>query len=526
MLRILSLHEFEGPAFGEAASIGLIEGVIHYCAYDALQDEMQPFAKYLRDYPEVSVTQEILATRETARTISAGELFLPVRDGVFKKIVNVWRERGLSEAIRFAAATDPEQITNVVRWIATRLNRVLDLMDGGIYRRDVLPMSGNGSVTDIVATRDWNTSLVRCLSWHPHCTRLAVAMRDDRIRIFSQGLLGVPVLRHSAQKSVCCLSWRPHAGRELAVACYSGVLIWTIELGAASNLLSHAILLKQRNHVPVTNVVWHPQGDLLASCSPMDSNIMIWNVSKEEGVPLKRVGGGGVCFTCWSPCGLRLFSASCRNIFRVWNTGVPTPWHTEKWTVPQGRVATACFGPNLTLLFATTGDPATIFSLPLQDTIFDVKKATDNDVKIAMRLIDLTKVNFSSDDNDDYITVGGKIVSMEWDPTGKYLAILFQDSPVIALVKTNLSRLSRIVEVQPSCLIKGFPGEVPNCINFYQKRTSWICLTIAWSSGRAQHFPIVENESRVDTSTYSTLLPQFVRPNGSYSFDVRGYRQY
>lgn len=111
---------------------------------------------------------------------------------------------------------------------------------------------------------------------------------------------------------------------------------------------------------------------------------------------------------------------------RVWNTGVPTPWRAERWTVPQGRVATACFGPNLTLLFATTGDPATIFSLPLQDNIFDVKKATNNDVKIAMRLIDLTKVNFSSDDDDDYITVGGRIVSMEWDSTGKYLAILFQ----------------------------------------------------------------------------------------------------
>lgn len=94
--------------------------------------------------------------------------------------------------------------------------------------------------------------------------------------------------------------------------------------------------------------------------------------------------------------------------------------------MPQGRIATACFGPNLTLLFATTGDPATIFSLPLQDNIFDVKKVTNNDVKIAMRLIDLTRVNFSSDDNDDYITVGGRIISMEWDPTGKYLAILFQ----------------------------------------------------------------------------------------------------
>lgn len=86
-----------------------------------------------------------------------------------------------------------------------------------------------------------------------------MATRDNRIRIYSQDIPGVPVLRHSAQKSVCCLSWRPYAGRELAAACYSGVLIWTIELGAASNLLSHAILLKQRNHVPVTSVIWHSQ---------------------------------------------------------------------------------------------------------------------------------------------------------------------------------------------------------------------------------------------------------------------------
>lgn len=37
-------------------------------------------------------------------------------------------------------------------------------MDRGIYHIDVLPTSGNGSVTDIVATRDWNTSLVELFS--------------------------------------------------------------------------------------------------------------------------------------------------------------------------------------------------------------------------------------------------------------------------------------------------------------------------------------------------------------------------
>lgn len=101
-----------------------------------------------------------------------------------------------------------------------------------------------------------------------------------------------------------------------------------------------------------------------------------------------------------------------------------TLWHADKWTVPNGRVAVACFGPNLTLLFATNEDPSTIFSLPLQENIFDVKKPSIDDAKMAVPLIDLTKVTFSSD--DDFVTVGGRIIAMEWDLTGSYLAILFQ----------------------------------------------------------------------------------------------------
>lgn len=119
---------------------------------------------------------------------------------------------------------------------------------------------------------------------------------------------------------------------------------------------------------------------------------------------------------------------------RVWNTGVATLWHADKWTVPNGRVAVACFGPNLTLLFASNEDPATIFSLPLQENIFDVKKPSLDDVKMAVPLIDLTRVNFSLDDGDSYVTVGGRITAMEWDPTGRYLAILFQ---VCSFLKFN-----------------------------------------------------------------------------------------
>ncbi|CAK9801032.1 AAAS [Anthophora quadrimaculata] len=507
MLKILSLRDFDAPSFDESATVAFIENNLHYCDYQNLQDELQPFSRYLRKYPEVSIASDILATRETSRTVCADDLFLPVHDSIFKRLASIWREKGVAEVICLTASAEPEEVTTALHWIATRLKWALDLMEKGIYHREILPTSGSGSVVDVVQTRDWEISLIRCIAWHPHCARLAVVTRDDRIRIFSQGIKVVPILRHSAQKSVCCISWRPLAGKELAVACHAGVLVWTIEVGASSSL-SHAVLLKQRNHVPVTHVTWHPQGDLLVSCSPADTSMMIWDTSRKEGVPLRRVGGGGLCFTRWSSCGSRLFSATCRNIFRVWNTGVATAWHADKWTVPNGRVAVACFGPNLTLLFASNEDPATIFSLPLQENIFDVKKPSLDDVKIAVPVIDLTKVNFACD--DDYVTVGGRIIAMEWDPTGRYLAILFQTSPWIAVIKTKIGNLSRIVDVQPGCLIKGYCGELPTCIHFYQecqRDSNVVCLTIAWSSGRIQHFPIVEKENIpiTDTSIYCNV---------------------
>ncbi|KAL2746997.1 aladin isoform X1 [Vespula maculifrons] len=503
MMKILSLNEFLSPMFNQLPTAGVDAYVVRHSDHVEMHDEMHPFYEYLRNYPAVSITSDMLGARECIRTINNGYLFQPIQDSVFKRIISVWREKGFTEALRFAASADSEHVTRVIHWIAVKLTWALDSMEKGIFQREALPTIGSGSIADIVPTRDWNTSIVRCISWHPHCTRLAVATRDDRIRIFSEGISGIPILRHSAQKFVYQLSWSPYAGRVLAAACHIGVLIWTIELGAASNMLSHAVLLKRRNHSPVTSVAWHPQGNILVSCSPNDSNMIVWDVSKEEGVPLKRVGGGGLCFVHWSFCGSRLFSATCRNIFRVWRSGTPTPWYAERWTVPSGRIAAACFGPDLALIFASSDDPV-IFSLPLQENIFDTKSSFD-EINVAYPLINLAEVTFTSDVNEDSITVGGRIVAMEWDPSGRYLAVLFHKSPLIALILTRISNLGKAVEVKPFCFIQGLSGEVPNCINFYKKYPSTdsiVCLTIAWSSGRIQHFPISNNYVMSDDGWY------------------------
>ena len=33
-------------------------------------------------------------------------------------------------------------------------------------------------------TRNWNTAPVKCLAWHPHTAKIAVAMADDSIQVF------------------------------------------------------------------------------------------------------------------------------------------------------------------------------------------------------------------------------------------------------------------------------------------------------------------------------------------------------
>ncbi|XP_014235763.1 aladin [Trichogramma pretiosum] len=508
MLKVPSLADFDSPELDDCITASYSEKGPIYCSREDLQAQRHAFFRILQDFPSVNITLDMLATRESACSIGARDLFLPVQDSPFKKIISIWREKGIVEAIRTAADENPQDVSWPIHWLATKIVHTIDMIEAGSFWSSVLPTSGSGSVADVAANSDWTNALIRCIAWHPHCIRLAIATRDDRIRILSTSNIGTSaVLRHSSQKSVCCMSWRPHAGRELAAACQNGVLIWNIELGAASNTLSQAFMLKYRNHAPVTSVSWSPQGDLLVSCSLTDMNMIIWDVSMESGVPLRRVGGGGLCFTRWSSCGSRLLATTCRKIFRVWNTGTGDAWTAERWTVPGGRVAAACFGPNLTLLFTSTEDPATVFSLPLQEQVFD-SKVVSSDTKAAVPLIDLSKVSFASENEGEEISVGGRVVAMDWDPKGKYLAIMFQNSPMIAIFKTKIGSVSRITSVSPLCLVKGFLGEVPNCIEFYhdyQQKSNYTVLTIAWSSGFIQHFPILESHQEPQTELSKSL---------------------
>lgn len=121
MFKILSLSDFQEPLFDDVITAIYTnkDGPI-YSTKNELQQKLRSFNTHLHDFPIVNITPEMLATRETSRAVGARDLFLPVQDSAFKKIANIWREKGLIEAARTAAGENPNEITYPLHWLSSR----------------------------------------------------------------------------------------------------------------------------------------------------------------------------------------------------------------------------------------------------------------------------------------------------------------------------------------------------------------------------------------------------------------------
>lgn len=88
--------------------------------------------------------------------------------------------------------------------------------------------------------------------------------------------------------------------------------------------------------------------------------------------------------------------------------------------------------------------------------------------------------------------IGGLPKSIVWDPTGRFFAVMFKSSSSIAVFSTSINR--NVLSVSPNFNISGDDdqGEFPSFICFremYEKHDD-VVLTIGWSSGRVQYFPL------------------------------------
>jgi len=334
-------------------------------------------------------------------------------------------------------------------------------------------------------TRDLKTAPVRCVAWHPHVAKVALAMKDDTVQIALTSSNIKPLLKHKKQKQVACMAWRPFSASELAIGCASGVLIWTVDplsvvarpSAACVSLLSDEL----KNHQPVTSLAWNPQGTLLLSCCASDTTMYIWNTASEVNVPLKRIGGGGVHLASWSPLGTAVIAATTSTAFRIWKT---SNWQPERWSIMSGHMNNICWSPCASTVLFTTSEESQIYCLRLSGS--DGGGEDIQSAGAAVPVMDLSKASIALEDQD--IVIGGQVLAMRWDPSGERLVVSFHDSNLVALFGTRITPAG--ISISPLGFIRGDTEEAPTTLEFAKHFKGGALLSIVWSSGRFQHFPM------------------------------------
>ncbi|XP_047911968.2 aladin isoform X3 [Anser cygnoides] len=266
----------------------------------------------------------------------------------------------------------------------------------------------------------------------------------------------IPSLKHRLQRNVAAVAWKPLCASILAVACQSCVLVWHLDPTSLSTRPSSgcAQVLSYPGHSPVTSLAWAPSGGLLLSASPVDTAMLVWDVSTENCVQLQWFGGGGVTFLAWSPDGSKVLAATPSAVFRVWEAQM---WTCERWPTIKGRCQTGCWSPDGSRLLFTVLGESVIYSLSFSEYRGEMQGQVGGS-KTASIVADLSETTFETLYGEERI--GGEVHSMVWDPTGERLAAIIRGNPdspgsqtVVAVFRT---RNSPVFELLP-CAARDVP---------------------------------------------------------------------
>ncbi|CAL8131694.1 unnamed protein product [Orchesella dallaii] len=332
--------------------------------------------------------------------------------------------------------------------------------------------------------RGWQQSWIRAIAWHSTASYLALALNDDTIRISVVGSDVVPMLRCQQQKNISCAAWRPFVLSELAVGCEDCVIIWHLTSSVSMKPgKDKTIVLKAFGHGPVNSVEYSSTGSYLLSSSAKDSSIYVWDTVQWDKAPLRRIGSGGIPLALWSPKSNRILAASPDKTFWVWEN--KEYWQSKRWVTPKDMIEAASWDPSgSVLLFATSGF---IYGIFFELSPIDRFVAqTDSIVK---PVYNIEECHVLDHDGNLSYKVGGKVRQMDWDKSGHRLAIMFDDSEMVAVFRVH--HQSRGEFLAPLGFIKGHSDEYPLTIAFQKEFSEGANLTIAWSSGRIQYFPMI-----------------------------------
>ena len=373
------------------------------------------------------------------------------------------------------------------------------------------------------------SGVIRCISWHPKQHKVALALVNDNVYIYSSNLL-TPLLKHPVQKKVTGLCWNTRNENVLAVACEKVIILWNVDPEEKTPRLplTYAEVIKTNLVAPITCIQFDNVGDWLTVCSPNSSRLLLLNRKKKKiekgrlttpaqmNLNEKRIDqfpkffaqpgghlqhhqtvgqqqpqpsmdnldksvrffGAGVTKFVYSPDYTRVCVGSTRFGIRVYET---VTWTYRSWAKDVGAIfQTGCWSQPTGRIF--------LFSLKSKPVVYAIifyDQALPNDVggtSSCIRVLDVSEARVARG------KVGGVIQDMRWDQNAERLVIMFKDNPAYIAVYKTITKPN--LEISPIGFIHGLPNEIPLCIDFHLAFKSGSLLTVCWNTGYVSHIPL------------------------------------
>ncbi|KAF7240283.1 Aladin [Varanus komodoensis] len=447
----------------------------------------------LEDLPVLTIRKDSLKAHSRLEHASK-PAFIHHSESLWKRCINAWRDVGVAGVLEELANAEEEgdmdQGMNE-QSLADSMKELAAAVTALILSPSVLPpkLQSEDMISKFSQAMDWAGCSIRAFAWHPHTSKFAVALLDDSIRVYNSNSATVPILKHRLQRNVASLAWKPLCASILAVACHSCVLVWHLDPTSLSTRPSSgcAQVLSHPGHSPITSLAWAPSGGLLLSASPVDTAMLVWDVSTENCIQLQWLGGGGVTYLAWSPDGSKVLAATPSAVFRVWEVQM---WTCEKWPTIKGACQTGCWSPDGSRLLFTVQGESVIYSLSFLEYSGEQQGQVGGS-KTASIVADLSETTFETLYGEERI--GGEVQSMVWDPSGERLAVVIRggrdESSRRAIIAVFRTRNSPVFELLPCGFLQGEDGTQPQLVAFHPCFQKGALLTVCWSTGTISHIP-------------------------------------
>lgn len=284
------------------------------------------------------------------------------------------------------------------------------------------------------------------------------------------------VYQHEFQRDVSALAWKPFSGTVLAVGCLNGICVWGG--GGKRGRMPLMSFLSTRSG-RVNAVDWSPCGLKLVSASENEDGFVVWDMSSET--PTRIMRAGRTSCVSWSPNGLYMLQGTTSTTARIWETET---WTCEKWSCPApAKGATWSCDSSSCLLSYEQCSFVQCLELPPGQTPPDIG------ADITRPPIDLGPYNVAIEGSE--MQLGGSIQRVAWDPKSRRLAISLPPTDeglaLIALFATKMPGFNLV----PIGFLRGeiTRGQVID-MKFKPSFENGALLAVSWEDGSIVFWPL------------------------------------